>query len=287
MKNLFLILFITMSFCSLAQKWAAPGAKWEIGVNSYPSPTIHRSISGIKDTIITGVPCKKIGTFNPTFSYLSGDTVYFYLDGDFRPTYYYGALVGDTIVFYNTTQICTPDDSLVYAVIDSVKSIVLSGQILKMFYPTAIPNSTGQKIFPPISPYIEKIGSNFIRPIFNLNCVTDLPLYSICSYEDSITAKFILDPSACDKTSSSDFEGNSFVQLYPNPVIAHVNIKVTNAQLSGVELIITDLLGRTVAKQTLLQELTNFNTQDWANGMYVWSLVEDGRTVRSGKLVKE
>jgi OOP family OmpA-OmpF porin len=77
------------------------------------------------------------------------------------------------------------------------------------------------------------------------------------------------------------------VQVFPNPMQEYVSIKVTNAQLNGAELIITDLLGRTVAKQTLLQELTTFSTQGWANGMYVWSLVEDGRLVRSGKLVKE
>ena len=77
------------------------------------------------------------------------------------------------------------------------------------------------------------------------------------------------------------------VQVFPNPIKDYVSIKVTNAQLNGAEIVITDLLGRTVAKQTLLQELTTFSTQDWANGMYVWSLVEDGRLVRSGKLVKE
>ena len=83
------------------------------------------------------------------------------------------------------------------------------------------------------------------------------------------------------------FDASIKVQVFPNPIQDYVSIKVTNAQLNGAELIITDLLGRTVAKQTLLQELTTFSTQDWANGMYVWSLVEDGRLVRSGKLVKE
>jgi hypothetical protein len=77
------------------------------------------------------------------------------------------------------------------------------------------------------------------------------------------------------------------VQVFPNHIQEYVSIKVTNAQLNGVELFITDLLGRTIAKQTLLQELTSFSTQDWSNGMYVWSLVEDGRIVRCGKLVKE
>jgi hypothetical protein len=83
------------------------------------------------------------------------------------------------------------------------------------------------------------------------------------------------------------YESAIKVQVFPNPIQDYVSIKVTNTQLNGAELIVTDLLGRTVAKQTLLQELTTFSTQDWANGMYVWSLVEDVRLVRSGKLVKE
>ena len=77
------------------------------------------------------------------------------------------------------------------------------------------------------------------------------------------------------------------VQVFPNPIQKYVSIKVTKSQLNGAEFIITDLLGRTIAKQTLLQELTTFSTQDWANGMYVWSMLEDGRLVQSGKLVKE
>jgi len=83
------------------------------------------------------------------------------------------------------------------------------------------------------------------------------------------------------------FDAAIRVQVFPNPIQDYLSIKVTNAQLNGAELIITDLLGRTIAKQTLLQELTTFSTQDWANGMYVWSLVEEGRILRSGKLVKE
>jgi hypothetical protein len=58
-------------------------------------------------------------------------------------------------------------------------------------------------------------------------------------------------------------------------------------ELNDAEFIITDLLGRTVAREKLRTELTNFSTQDWAKGMYVWSLVEDGLVVKSGKVVKE
>lgn len=76
-------------------------------------------------------------------------------------------------------------------------------------------------------------------------------------------------------------------QVFPNPFNNNLQIKIENAQLNDAELIITDLLGRTVAREKLRTELTNFDTQDWANGMYVWSLVEDGLVVKSGKVVKE
>jgi len=76
-------------------------------------------------------------------------------------------------------------------------------------------------------------------------------------------------------------------QVFPNPFTNTLQIKIENAQLNGAELIITDLLGRTVAREKLQTELTTFSTQDWAAGMYVWSLVEDGLVVKSGKVVKE
>jgi len=76
-------------------------------------------------------------------------------------------------------------------------------------------------------------------------------------------------------------------QVFPNPFTNTLQIKIENAQLNGAELIITDLLGRTVAREKLQKELTTFYTQNWAEGIYVWSLVEDGLVVKSGKLVKE
>jgi len=76
-------------------------------------------------------------------------------------------------------------------------------------------------------------------------------------------------------------------QVFPNPFTNTLQIKIENAQLNGAELIITDLLGRTVAREKLQKELTTFYTQNWAEGIYVWSLVEDGLVVKSGKVVKE
>lgn len=94
--------------------------------------------------------------------------------------------------------------------------------------------------------------------------------------------------SECD-TITTIIEASDVQAIFvsPNPLQDYLQIKIINAQFNGTELVISDLLGRTVAKQTLLQELTTLPTQDWVNGMYVWSLVEDGRLVRSGKLVKE
>jgi hypothetical protein len=93
------------------------------------------------------------------------------------------------------------------------------------------------------------------------------------------------------KRLASQQRGNlmpNIVQVLRKNKVQPLSVSVSpNPANTEVELIITDLLGRAVAREKLRTELTNFNTQDWAKGMYVWSLVEDGLVVKSGKVVKE
>jgi hypothetical protein len=284
MKNLFLILFITMSFCSMAQKWAVPGAKWDYRYNwlqFLSSP----SISVLKDTTVIGVNCKQIGSYDNKmwYTYESNDTVFFYVGGKFYPTYYYNASSGDTLSFYTNRGSACALDTILYAVVDSVTLINQSSIMLKKYNLTWLNNSIfGQSIYNDF--YVERLGfQSFIYPHFT--CFIDDEIYVLCSYSDNDLSQSISNIFCTTDITKTSLSSNIVVS--PSPANDYISIKITNAQHNRAELIITDLLGRTISKQTLLQELTTFSTQDWANGMYVWSMVEDGRLVQSGKLVKE
>jgi hypothetical protein len=246
------------------------------------SPPTYFTFSVLKDTIVNGKNCQQIGNTQSLkfYNYLQNDTVFMLLNGKFRPTYYFNVNVGDTISFYNN-GFCNENDSVLFAVIDSI-TLYNSTLSFKKYNTTLLLDSSST-IFIPTFSYTERLGSDkIIYPYFE--CVIDPELYSLICYTDN---ELLLNNLSGDCVASVDERMLPRSAEFPNPFSSNLQIKIENPQLNGAELVITDLLGRTVAKQTLLQELSTFSTQDWANGMYVWSLVEEGRLVRSGKLVKE
>ena len=77
------------------------------------------------------------------------------------------------------------------------------------------------------------------------------------------------------------------VQVYPNPFSNMLQLKITNTNFRQAEIMIFDLLGRVISHKKIESELTSFETNNWANGMYVWSILEDGQPIKGGKIVKE
>lgn len=282
MKTLFLILFfITMSFCSMAQKWAVPGAKWSYGY-SWMSPPSYFTFFIMKDTIVNGKSCQQIGNDQSLkyYNYFQNDTVFMLLNGKFRPTYYFNVNAGDTVSFYNIGN-CNEKDSVLLAVIDSI-TLYNPSLPLKKYNTTLLLDSTSS-IFISRFDYTERIGSDkIVYPYFE--CVIDPELFSlICYTDDELLQNNLSGDCVASVGERTIFRSDAF----PNPFSNNLQIKIENAQLNDAELVLTDLLGRTVAREKLRTELTNFNTQDWEKGMYVWSLVEDGLVVKSGKVVKE
>jgi len=109
-------IFIFTIVCGLqqaviAQKWCEPGAEW-IMSEDYHYMRYHYQ----KDTIYEGVPCKKIQALRinrdqckdtiaienkSVYTYAQNDTVWFYHEDAFYPTYFFNAQVGDTLVVRN------------------------------------------------------------------------------------------------------------------------------------------------------------------------------------------
>jgi hypothetical protein len=76
------------------------------------------------------------------------------------------------------------------------------------------------------------------------------------------------------------------VKIFPNPVNDFLQIQINNAQLNDAEIIITDVLGQKISNQKIVGEITTLKTNTWANGMYVWAVIEDNKILKSGKVIK-
>lgn len=77
------------------------------------------------------------------------------------------------------------------------------------------------------------------------------------------------------------------VKVFPNPVNDFLQFQITNAQLNNASILVTDLLGRKITSQNVKGELTTLQTSLWSSGLYLWSIIENERIVKSGKIIKE
>lgn len=227
MKTLYIsILILTASFTSLAQKWALPSSKW-ITSYAWTSPTYYYTVKVEADTIVDGINCKKIGQYSPIFTYESNDTVYFHLEGKFRPTYYFNAQIGDTISFYDN-NLCG-GDSIVLAVIDLIDSINVGNKYLKRFNGTIINRDSTDIYWGLTYGYTENIGSNYIFPYLYCVDIFDQESYGICDYGDSTIQDFYVYKNNCVTVSISEFHiaDKQFV-VYPNPVTSLLRVDISD-----------------------------------------------------------
>ena len=78
--------------------------------------------------------------------------------------------------------------------------------------------------------------------------------------------------------------GFAVAVAYPNPGNNTLNIR-TALQNARVE--VYDLNGRLIHSQTLTENVTGIDAVDWAEGVYVWKVMADGKEAESGKWIKE
>jgi hypothetical protein len=98
-----------------------------------------------------------------------------------------------------------------------------------------------------------------------------------------------LDNSACDTLglAVSPLSLGEGSWVYPNPAIEQINFSITNLQLNQCQLQISNALGQLVSQSEILNQQSEINTGTWPSGIYFWALQQEGRTVRSGKFIKE
>jgi hypothetical protein len=79
---------------------------------------------------------------------------------------------------------------------------------------------------------------------------------------------------------------NDVVSIYPNPSKASINIELMDeAQTRKPELKLYDAMGAMVINKSLTNKTTTLNTNNFPSGIYLYKVIEDNKTVQSGKLI--
>ncbi|HAQ64624.1 MAG TPA: hypothetical protein DCR43_02015 [Bacteroidales bacterium] len=275
-KRLLTLLIFIPTLVS-GQDWAPVGARWYYD-HDYGLPPYLTVMESVRDTIILNKSCRELvtnqifefnrpnGTFywdttliSRNFIYNSNDTVYHYnkYDSSFYPLYLLNISPNDTILIRDRTTPCTMNEyfcSRFEYVVDSVSSISLQGNNLKMIYNSATSSSDWMFNRPndhDVYPIIDRIGS--LKSFFGVSemFVLEGEICCLRCYTDSlISFKSSYWTNDCDylrplhEPLSIRADVTNDLVVYPNPFNSFINI----SKDAPTEFELYDSFGRLIMK---------------------------------------
>ncbi len=293
MKLLITTLFLVPLLFAHGQQWALPSSTWLCTSFDEALGAVTFTMQIEKDTVVANIPCKKFnrpGYYTQPgdlFTYTANDTVFFYLNGRFRATYYFNALVGDTVSYFDGQELGSGGDTTVEAVVFLIDTVTIGGQSLRSFHTAILPESNGQKrVQQDTLVYTEKIGCYSVYPQFWHVNTFDEVIDLICDYGDTTIAGFYASLNqGCLSGISYVSPGDYRFEMYPNPSVNRLTIVTDNTQFNNV-LIIRDFSGNIVYETKLTAANTQLTTEVLPNGFYFVS-ISNGVDVKTRKLIIE
>lgn len=232
-----------------------PSSVWRyIDYPSFAPPTYY-NIAIQKDTIVDGKNCAKTSSYQYPFTYLQNDTVFIYINGQFRPTYHYNAIAGDTLplhFWHSCFPIYNFSDSTVRVIVDSVAAVTFQNQSLRRFYVHIEEKFDTIFTFVPKNfYYTEKMGSN-IGFVPNFSCYVDEGATYLCNYGDSSFADFWADSVYCGDVGIERM-AETVANIFPNPSSGKFFITINDSYVKKLQTAsILDETGRTILELNLL-----------------------------------
>jgi hypothetical protein len=89
-----------------------------------------------------------------------------------------------------------------------------------------------------------------------------------------------------EETSLGESIADNTIIIYPNPFHSEITIN-TNSVQGDSEIIIVNTLGEVVYQSIITTQLTKIKTEKLTTGIYYYKIIENGRTIQSGKLISK
>lgn len=270
---LLLFLFAGSTFGIFSQSFAPLGAEWHYnkGNGNVPPNSEYYHCKVTNDTVYAGHSARKIEIEHfryagdsvqlpPLFVFDRNDSVFYYNEQHQRYLllYDFTANVGDTLLFYIPDTTAT--DSIFREVVDSISFISTGGKVLKKIHTSSL------DYYSYYGGYTELVGSELLMlPQWSLIPFLFGPIR--CYRDSSIFIQF--STQSCDHRLVTSLQENEFldhrINIYPNPVSKHLEIKAKDVQLKKIELF--DLQGKSLQEFSPESEQLDFgNIED---GIYL------------------
>lgn len=304
MRNISLLIILTFLFLKLkAQDFAPIGAKWyysETNPGFVPSEDYYNYYylyEVTKDTVIDGENCRKIEVTNfreisiekpSEYVYDDSGRVYFYKHGKFGLYFDFNAKAGDTLhVWDNLLNPCNTD-SIFEILIDSISTVIVSGDTLKEFHTGPLDTACGHDYRKQV---VEGIGSaNFFHasPLISifwddrpLRCYTDSN-----TYYNPFDWAWDCDFQLLDGIEVSIEEN---VEIFPNPFNSTFIVTLNNLKFeTNLQIDIINILGeiQKTLSLTIKDKSIMLNADEWPKGVY-YVRFKTTTGIFTKKLIKE
>ena len=308
MKSLFLLLFLITSMSASAQVWIDQQATWHYDYWNVASVGFY-DIEYVQDTIVGGKSTQQIeatryqfgndqsGTlvlistlsFDPQFTYVSSDTVFYWNDDQFFTLFNFGASIGDQWQIGSTApQFSTCHDSSFVEVTDTGLITINAVNYRTITLATVDSSSIGLQ-----GTFVERYGfmdsSTTFQPFPRMMNCDETVVYEWdyltfkCFEDDSFSlynpsgedCEYYLTHLGIEDPSPPTFE------LFPNPTSGIVTISTNQ---SGTIQVI-DCLGRLVHSAPILN-LEKIDLSSFENGTYTFVFQDETGTKARQHLVK-
>lgn len=239
MRKLLILLFLIIPIFSFSQNWGEYNSVWYYNQINFSTPPNlgYIKVTTVGDTVINGDTVKIILEENlskqDTFSteiYMKSDSnkVYYYESeiNEFKLIYDFNASAGDTIEVYCRQASI---DSTINIYVDSVSSIDVNGNDLKVQYVSQIQSESDEYYMQ--GEIIENIGwTGFMFP---LHAWADPPYGGSlrCFQNDRIGYLKISDVDCDYITTVNSIKKQSKILIHPNPTNGIIKIKSEKIEL--------------------------------------------------------
>lgn len=312
-KILFVLSFVFITFYSNAQVWIDSGAVWHydysnIGYGGFMKYTYE------KDTLILDHLCQKIthSTFNfyfdiqgilhymgetinaPKYTYVSGDTVFYYQNNQFCVLYNFGASIGDSWVISTINPIGYCNDTSKVEVRDT-GSMIINGTSYRYITLQPTPNSSVGLD----GTFVERFGcirnnSGSIQSLFptgyqcdSLPFIVEFSWYAFRCFEDQSFPLYNAVGDDCEELFEHvgiPEQANNGVTCFPNPTEGIINFQDTIHE--NYDLDLYTIQGSLIQRFKITSNNSSIDISNLPNGVYLLIAKPNQKTSFVQKIVK-
>jgi hypothetical protein len=309
MKQIFTLVFVLFfAFQTQAQRWFPVGATFTFTQQFWESPTGIKPAEWkvVDTTTINSKVCKKLmmtkgagyGTDTTNFImyiYDSSNIVYWFRHelNKFTVLYDFNKAVGETwtieairgLLSWDDT-ICTLTARVKEKSMDTINGFPLRTMRIEIDdfpgyfngFEGKIIEFVGHQRRPRPDPHYSCRSISESSDFFGLRCF---------DHPDIGFHDFKIVPN-CDYafTSINEFNAAQNLNISPNPATDFFDIKYQNTNKAVATIIVSNLMGQQVLSQKIIEGNQKINASNWSAGVYFYQILQEGKIIANGKLMK-